>query len=118
MTQQIDTLIESLDDVLEAERSALITGKLELLTNMADKKEELIEALNSAKFDDDTSLKLLDIKVKRNQELLNNALDGIRKVTRRMAAFRRVQASLETYDKNGDKCIVEVAPKSSVERRA
>ncbi|WP_415257234.1 flagellar biosynthesis protein FlgN [Sulfitobacter sp.] len=85
---------------------------------MADRKEALIEALNSAEVDDDTQLKLLDVKVKRNQELLNNALEGIRKVTRRMAAFRRVQASLETYDKNGDKCIVEVAPKTSVERRA
>ncbi|MBW4962652.1 MAG: flagellar biosynthesis/type III secretory pathway chaperone [Akkermansiaceae bacterium] len=110
--------MESLDDVLEAERSALIKGKLDLLTSMADRKEALIEALNSAEVDDDTQLKLLDVKVKRNQELLNNALEGIRKVTRRMAAFRRVQASLETYDKNGDKCIVEVAPKTSVERRA
>ena len=118
MTKQIDTLIESLDDVLEAERSALIKGKLDLLTSMADRKEALIEALNCAEVDDDTQLKLLDVKVKRNQELLNNALEGIRKVTRRMAAFRRVQASLETYDKNGDKCIVEVAPKTSVERRA
>jgi hypothetical protein len=67
---------------------------------------------------DVAALELLDSKVRRNQELLNNALEGIRKVARRMAAFRRVQASLETYDKNGAKCVIDINPETSVERRA
>lgn len=118
MTKQIELLINTLDQVLEAERAALISGKLELLKDMAEQKEALIGALNSAEIDDDVPIKRLELKVKRNQDLLNNALEGIRKVARRMAAFRRVQASLETYDRNGKKRVVEVAPIVSVERRA
>lgn len=118
MTDEIKTLIGSLDDVLDAERAALIKGELDLLSNLAIRKEALIEALNQAEMADIEALRLLDRKVKRNQDLLNNALEGIRKVARRMAAFRRVQASLETYDKDGAKSVIDINPETSVERRA
>lgn len=118
MTKEIERVIEKLDQILEAERTALVTGKLDVLSSMAEEKEALIEAINLAKVDDLGAIKHLAEKVKRNQGLLNNALEGIRKVARRMAAFRRVQGALETYDRNGEKCVVSMAPISSVERRA
>ncbi len=118
MNDELEVLMVSLDDVLEAERSALLKGDLDILASMASRKEGLIEALNAAETSDVAALKLLDIKVRRNQDLLNNALEGIRKVARRMAAFRRVQATLETYDQNGAKSVIDINPETSVERRA
>ena len=98
MSSEIGSIMDSLNDLLEAERAALLAGNLEKLTSMAERKEALIEALNAAEQTDLELLQELDSKVKRNQTLLNGALDGIRTVARRMAAFRRVRGSLETYD--------------------
>ena len=118
MKSEIGPIMDSLNDLLEAEKAALLAGDLERLTGMAERKEALIEALNSAEQADFELLKELDLKVKRNQGLLNSALDGIRTVARRMAAFRRVRGSLETYDAKGEKSIIEVDPETSFEKRA
>jgi flagellar biosynthesis/type III secretory pathway chaperone len=118
MTKEIELLIAELDQILESERTALMSGKLDVLSGMAAEKEALMGAIDLTKVDDPEALKHLIEKVKRNQGLLNNALEGIRKVARRMAAFRRVQGSLETYDRNGEKRVVSMTPISSVERRA
>ena len=118
MKSEIGPIMDSLNDLLEAEKAALLAGDLERLTGMAERKEALIEALNSAEQADLELLKELDLKVKRNPGLLNSALDGIRTVARRMAAFRRVRGSLETYDAKGEKSIIEVDPETSFEKRA
>lgn len=118
MKSEIGPIMDSLNDLLEAEKAALLAGDLERLTGMAERKEALIEALNSAEQADLELLKELDLKVQRNQGLLNSALDGIRTVARRMAAFRRVRGSLETYDAKGEKSIIEVDPETSFEKRA
>ena len=118
MSSEIGSIMVSLNDLLEAERAALLAGNLEKLTSMAERKEALIEALNAAEQTDLELLQELDSKVKRNQTLLNGALDGIRTVARRMAAFRRVRGSLETYDAKGEKSIIDVDLETSFEKRA
>lgn len=118
MENEIGFLMDTLDDLLEAERAALIAGDLEKLASMLARKESLIDALNKAEAADVKMLQAIDQKLKRNQDLLNSALEGIRKVARRMAAFRRVRASLETYDANGDKKIIDVNTNTSIEKRA
>lgn len=110
--------IDALDDLLETERAALLSGDLEGLTRLAASKEQLIQSLNATEQTDLEALSLLDSKVKRNQQLLDSALEGIRSVARRMGALRRIRASLDTYDATGQKQSIEVDATRSVERHA
>jgi len=110
--------LDELDDLLDAERAALMSGNLECLTRMVDRKEALIGTLNQTDQTDLTILKTLDAKVRRNQQLLDGALEGIRSVARRMATLRRIRSSLDTYDASGRKRKAEIGGDSSVEKRA
>ena len=110
--------LDELDDLLDSERAVLMSGNLEKLTRMVARKEALIGALNQADHTDFVVLKALDAKVRRNQQLLDGALEGIRSVARRMATLRRVRSSLDTYDASGRKRNVEIGGDPSVEKRA
>ena len=110
--------LDDLDDLLDAERGALLKGDLEGLARMAENKERLFRALNQSEQNDLAALTVLDHKVKRNQLLLDSALEGIRTVARKMSALRRIRASLDTYDATGQKRIVDVDTTRSIERRA
>jgi flagellar biosynthesis/type III secretory pathway chaperone len=109
---------DALDDLLEAERAALLSGDLEKLTRMFEGKEALINALNDAEHADLEALQTLDGKLKRNQQLLDGALEGIRSVARRMAALRRIRGSLDTYGSDGKKQSITIDADPSVEKRA
>lgn len=111
--------MDDLDGLLEAERNVLLTGKLEALAGMVDEKERLIDALSYGS--DETppdALGRLSSKVKRNQLLLDGALEGIRTVARRLALLRKVRGSLETYNAQGTRQSIEMVPESTVEKRA
>ena len=110
--------MDALDDLLEAERAALLSGDLIKLTEMLPIKEALMNALSEENHANLPALVQLDGKVRRNQLLLDGALEGIRDVTRRMAELRRLRGSLETYDSDGKKRNIDVATDHSVERRA
>lgn len=110
--------IDTLSDLLDDERGAVLVGNLELLEEMLPKKEALIDALNTASVKDGPSLKALDAKVRRNQLLLDGALEGIREVAKKMSTLRKMRASLETYDAEGRRQTIEAEPETSVERRA
>lgn len=114
----IQSIMDALDDVLDAERAALLNGKLDEVSRLHSRKEGLIDALNRCEFEDRGTLNALHGKVKRNQALLDSALDGVRSVARRLAAIRRVRQSLDTYDSFGQKKTVDVHTVGSVEKRA
>lgn len=116
-----DTLqgtIDSMDDLLDAERTALLAGNIEEVSRLHLRKEELIDQLNALDAEDTARLAALNTKVERNQALLNTALDGIRSVSRRLAAIRRVRQSLDTYDSRGCKKAVDMGVNRSIEKRA
>ena len=118
MENDIAATIDALDDLLESERDALLAGDLEKLTSLAERKEMLIDTLNAVEQTDLMRLQALDAKVKWNQKLLDGALEGIRSVARRMAAFRHVRSSLDTYDAKGEKSSIEIDVDHTVEKRA
>ena len=118
MDDMIQDTIDALDDLLEAERAALLTGDLDQIERLTEQKESLVDTLNSQESADRFELESLNAKVERNQELLNSALDGVRTVARRLATMRRIRKSLDTYDAFGRKNNVVMQPESSVERRA
>ncbi|MDG1182468.1 MAG: flagellar biosynthesis protein FlgN [Tateyamaria sp.] len=114
----LQSTIDSLDDLLDAERSALLSGDLDEVSRLHERKEKLIDSLNQLDADDHANLTTLNAKVLRNQTLLNTALDGIRSVARRLSAIRQVRQSLNTYDSKGRKSSVELGVDRSLEKRA
>jgi flagellar biosynthesis/type III secretory pathway chaperone len=116
--QRSSELLDSLDDLLEAERAALLTGDLDNVGRLFERKEALIEELSAIEDCEAQALQDLQGKMKRNQDLLNSALEGIRTVAGRLAALRRVRSSLETYDSKGTRRTIEVAKDGAVEKRA
>ncbi|MFY9237854.1 MAG: flagellar protein FlgN [Roseovarius sp.] len=112
------TLIDTLDDLLEEERKALLDGDLDAIGRLLSRKEALIDALNALTPAGQPNLTRLQGKVSRNQALLDGALEGIRKVAARMAAFRKIRKTLETYDQSGRKTTIQGEVEHKVERRA
>lgn len=119
MTEETTTdHLGALNDLLDAERQALLAGDLEALSDMLTQKESLIEAMSAARDHDAEALRKLDGKVRRNQLLLDGALEGIRNVASRVTELRKLRHSLETYDARGHKRSIELGVESAVEKRA
>ena len=114
----LQVTIDSLDDLLDGERRALLEGNLDDVARIHARKEQLIDTLNLLNGGDYVGLTSLSAKVERNQTLLNTALSGIRSVARRLSAISRVRQSLDTYDSSGQKKSAELGVDRSIERRA
>jgi flagellar biosynthesis/type III secretory pathway chaperone len=112
-----DTL-QSLEQLLNAERAALLAGDLEGLSEMISTKEALIGQLNDKGPGDIAAWQALDQQLKRNQLLLDGALDGIRAVAGRLAKLREMKGPLETYGADGLRHQIETDAQSTVEKRA
>lgn len=118
MDNRLQDTIDSLDDLLDEERLALLGGNLDLIGRMVARKESLIDVLNDYGKADKEVLSTLNDKVLRNQNLLGSALEGIQSVADRLAAMRRIKISLDTYDSRGNRKKIEMTLKGSVEKRA
>ena len=116
MTDDITPLVDALHDLLDAERRALLAGDLDAIARMLARKEDILARLGTVPGGAPPLGPLMD-KLQRNQVLLHGALDGIRTVAARIADARQVRASLETYDKRGQRRSIP-APAASLERRA
>ncbi|MFT4960874.1 MAG: flagellar biosynthesis/type III secretory pathway chaperone [Paracoccaceae bacterium] len=114
----IQSLIDELDDLLDSEKKALVQGDMERVGRLMSQKEFLIESLNAMDDLDRENLTHLHQKVMRNQTLLDSALEGIRAVATRMSELRRVRSGLETYDEQGRKQHFSTQRTVQVEKRA
>ncbi|MEM1074321.1 MAG: flagellar biosynthesis protein FlgN [Pseudomonadota bacterium] len=111
-------IIDELDDVLDAERKALLEGELDQIGRILPRKEALIDELSSAEIEDAGDVEVLTAKLKRNQDLLDQAQAGIRTVAKRLEVMHRVKSKLDTYDARGAKRTVDMTTDRSVEKRA
>jgi len=118
MDNLIEAELDALEDLLDAERTALLAGKLDDVSRLHANKERLIGSLTECAVTDGTRFESVSDKVKRNQILLNSALNGIRSVSQRMNAIRQVRQSLETYDSFGRKLTVDVRTGGTLEKRS
>ncbi|WP_299281320.1 flagellar biosynthesis protein FlgN [uncultured Tateyamaria sp.] len=115
---QAHATIDSLNDLLDTERAALLEGNLDDISRLHSRKESLINDLNAPDFPGGPHIGTLQDKLRRNQLLLDAALDGVRSVTRRLASIRQVRQSLDTYDSLGKKRTVTVADGGTLEKRS
>ncbi|MEE4188852.1 MAG: flagellar biosynthesis protein FlgN [Roseobacter sp.] len=119
MTERLSMdIIADLDDLLEAERAALLSGNLENIGRLLDRKEALIDEMSVLEAIPPGPLHQVTGKLRRNQDLLDHALEGIRSVATRLATLRRVRETLDTYDSNGTKKAIRIAADGSLEKRA
>lgn len=119
MSKKPDTdLIRSLEEVLDLERNALVSGDLDRLNHMTPEKEKLIGAINALQVFESGELIRLQQKVERNQALLNSAAEGIRSVAARMAELRRVRQELSTYNADGQRSGFAMRGQVKLEKRA
>lgn len=119
MTERlIEDALADLDDLLETEKEALLSGNLEMIGRLLDRKERLVEKFSMLEDEDARILAGVAGKLRRNQDLLDHALDGIRSVATRLAALRRVKETLDTYDSSGTRKSVKIAQDGSLEKRA
>ena len=93
--------VTRLERLLREERDALLMGKLEALSELADRKDRLAEALahTGARFPPER-LRALDGAAEENARLLEAARTGLTAAHERIAAIR-AGAPLETYDAAG-----------------
>ena len=110
--------IDALDDLLDQERLALLSGDFQKISEIHERKTGLIDDLAQLEIEDREQLVLLNDKVQRNQAMLNSAVEGIRAVARRLTAVRRIKDSLETYDATGQRTSHDVKTDRSLEKRA
>lgn len=111
------TLVGEVSDLLDEERQALLAGNMDKIEELLPKKLDLAERLSTADELEKQGLAELKPHALRNQELLNEALKGIKSVADRLAEMRRVRAQLDTYDANGRKQTFHTMQRS-VEKRA
>lgn len=111
-------IMSALDDLLEAERAALLDGDLDRMPALLGEKAALVEDLNTLDPGDRPAMGALREKVSRNQALLDGALQGIRQVAGRVAALRQLQQSFDTYDESGRRRTIEGDVVRRFEKRA
>lgn len=111
-------IIHALDDLLEEERTALLSGDITTIERLLAQKEQLIDELSTSDQAEHSSMQALAGKVSRNQELLQHALEGIRRVGSRLSEMRRLKTKLDTYDAKGAKLEFTIDQKRALEKRA
>ncbi|WP_299704915.1 flagellar biosynthesis protein FlgN [uncultured Tateyamaria sp.] len=110
--------LDELEDLLDAERTAVLSGNIDDVGRLFDQKSRLLEQLGGWDATNAEVSTALRIKLERNQNLLESAADGVRSVARRLSAVRRVRESLDTYDARGQRTSVNLKSCGALEKRA
>ncbi len=116
--QTHDQILASLNELLDRERSALLDGDLQAIGPLLEEKTALISGLEDATPAEADSIRPVQMKLRRNQELFDQALAGIRNVASRLGDMRQVRKSMEIYDSNGNRASIGGEGAGSFERRA
>ena len=109
-------LIDAVEDLLERERRAVLSGNLDALTRLISEKRRLMELLARGT-EQSARLDRLRGKARRNQALLDAAARGIKSVTEQISGLKDAKSPLRTYDASGSRR--EIRPhRSTLEKRA
>lgn len=111
-------VVGTLDDLLESERAALLKGDVDRINRLVDRKEALISQVSALTDVPASVLATLQEKLRRNHELIEHALAGIRAAAKRVEDMRKARETLQTYDRRGRLQDLSTAAKRAVEKRA
>ncbi|MBP0483354.1 flagellar protein FlgN [Sagittula salina] len=103
--------------LVEAERAALLAGDFERISALIAEKQALVAELRDTP-DAASILAPLREGLRRNQELFDQALAGIRNVAARLGDLRRTRKSTVTYDRQGRKLSIDAPEIRTLEKRA
>ncbi|MEM1362016.1 MAG: hypothetical protein AAGF94_09910 [Pseudomonadota bacterium] len=96
--------VEEIEDILDAERDALISGDLDSIDSFAARKADLLAEIS----EQHTALapeiyKRLSEKALHNQNLLFGAARGIAAVRQRLLDIQNVHCGAGSYDRKGQR---------------
>lgn len=100
-TFQVDDLLDRLDSLLEQERQVLREGRLDQIPQLLSEKTRLVDALRDISPQAADRIAPLHLKMRRNQELFDHALAGIRVVSDRLMHLREQGKAVQVYDSSG-----------------
>ncbi|WP_417205847.1 flagellar protein FlgN [Antarctobacter sp.] len=115
MTDQPVT--ERLKTLLDAERTALLNGDFDRLSDLMEEKQALADALAERPLTARDVAPLRD-GLRRNQELFDQAMAGIRNVAARIGDLNRARRATDTYDAHGKRQTIDAPASKRLERRA
>jgi hypothetical protein len=119
MTTDADRqLIRDAETLLEREHACLLRGDLAALAGLAEEKEAHLARLRKVGAPESAIFAALRERAARNERLLDAAMQGIRRVSARLSAYRQVRRSIETYDPQGRKETIAGTVVHRLERRA
>ena len=117
--QKKSETLSKLSELLEAEKVALMSGDFEKIETAYETKKQLLEAvMEGGDIDDVPELNSVRNKIKRNQELFDHALSGIKAVAARINEAHKAAKGVDTYDAKGNKMRIETKARGSLEKRA
>lgn len=115
MTDQ--PIADRLKSLLDAERAALLKGDFDRLSELMEEKQALAEALSHRPLAPGEATPLRD-GLRRNQELFDQAMAGIRNVAARIGDLNRARRATDTYDAHGKRQTIDAPASKRLERRA
>ena len=118
MTEKATNISERLAQLLEKERTALLAGDLEKISDLIPEKEDLIATMGRSGEITQTMGAELTLKLRRNHALFESSLSGIRAVAARIANHRKMQSTLQIYNAQGEKKVVQSQDSSTVQKLA
>ena len=95
-----DPRFAEVEQLLDDERAALLSGELGALAGLAERKEALVRDLTDSR-PEGGALAALKAKSERNAELLAAAAKGVRTAMRRIGDIREANGPLKTYGRDG-----------------
>lgn len=95
---KFETLIE---DLLDAEKSAILSGDFRMINKIAEQKEKLFEENTSRSVNKLSSISKIREKSKHNQRLLAAYMLGIRAAIKRISELQSGATGLNIYSNQG-----------------
>lgn len=99
---------ESLEDLLDRERLAVLDGRFDVLERMTAEKERLLRGFGRDSGSAD-GLSRLRLKSERNSQLLDAMRAGVIAAQDRLQAMQQKKDPLQTYDSSGRKSAIRGA---------
>ncbi|MFZ7091098.1 flagellar protein FlgN [Primorskyibacter sp. 2E233] len=109
--------LDRLKELIAAERKALLEGDFERIAELMEEKQDLAFGLSETATNEEDVAPLRD-GLRRNQELFDQALAGLRNVANRLGHLNRLRKSLDTYDEKGRRTTLNGPEEKKLEHRA